>query len=326
MGEQTRIEWCDHTFNPWIGCEKIAPGCKHCYAAELAAFRGWAEWGGESRGGTRRVASETKWREPLKWNRAAACLGSFDCANGSHSDACPQSHRPRVFCASLADVWEDWRGPLVDAKGRPLWVNSRGGYWEGDDGSPGFAYERRRLTVADVRRRLFELIEATPNLDWLLLTKRPENVRRLWPFAAPFTASDGGPDVIRRRLENVWLGASISDPPTAEQNLRELYALRKLSPVLFASAEPLVESIDFAALTTDPLNSGFALTDGFGFVDGEGPPELDWLIVGGESGADGKRRDCGVDALVDVARQGVAAGVATFVKQDCARKRAKANR
>lgn len=71
MGEQTKIEWCDHTFNPWIGCEKIAPGCKHCYAAELAAFRGWAEWGGEALGGTRRVASETKWREPLKWNRAA---------------------------------------------------------------------------------------------------------------------------------------------------------------------------------------------------------------------------------------------------------------
>lgn len=307
MGENSKIGWTHHTFNLWIGCEKIAAGCLNCYAAVLASVYGWAEWGKESLGGSRRVASESKWREPLKWDRAAAKAGE----------------RRRVFCASLADVWEDWRGPMLHASGVPLWRmhDDNGHAYRWGAGHvldvPGSGVP---LTAADVRRRLFELIDATPNLDWLVLTKRPENVRRLWPLAAPFTASDGSADVIRRRLENLWLGTSISDPDTAENNLRELYGLRTLSPVVFASAEPLVAPIDFAFLRTDPLNSGLALTDGFGFVDGEGPAALDWLIVGGESGPDGKRRDCGVAALVDVARQAVAADVPVYVKQDCARK------
>lgn len=32
MGENSKIEWTDHTFNPWCGCEKISPACAHCYA------------------------------------------------------------------------------------------------------------------------------------------------------------------------------------------------------------------------------------------------------------------------------------------------------
>lgn len=36
MAENTKIEWCDHTFNPWHGCEKISPGCANCYAAAMS--------------------------------------------------------------------------------------------------------------------------------------------------------------------------------------------------------------------------------------------------------------------------------------------------
>lgn len=71
MGEMTKIEWCHHTFNPWIGCTKVAPECAHCYAEELMAKR-WkkVEWGDK---GERKRSST--WRDPLKWNKAAEKAG-----------------------------------------------------------------------------------------------------------------------------------------------------------------------------------------------------------------------------------------------------------
>jgi len=99
MGEQTNIEWCDHTFNPWIGCTNVSPACDNCYAEELMANRyGRVRWGaGEDRVRT----SPGNWRQPLKWNRDAAAAGT----------------RPFVFCASLADVFDNavdpaWRADL----------------------------------------------------------------------------------------------------------------------------------------------------------------------------------------------------------------------
>jgi protein gp37 len=118
MAENSKIEWCDHTFNPWIGCQKVSPGCDHCYAEAMMDKRyGRVQWGPH---GERKRTSEDNWKKPLAWAKRA---------NG---------HRPRVFCASLAD-WLDNRVPLQ---------------WRSDLG---------------------RLIEATPELDWLLLTKRPEN-------------------------------------------------------------------------------------------------------------------------------------------------------
>lgn len=98
MGTETVISWCDHTFNPWIGCTNVSPACDHCYAESLAKRWGWVEWGA---GKPRKRTSEANWRKPLAWDRAAK-------ANGT---------RPRVFCASLADwadseVDEGWRYDL----------------------------------------------------------------------------------------------------------------------------------------------------------------------------------------------------------------------
>lgn len=131
MGLTTGIAWTHSTWNPWRGCQRVSPGCEHCYAETLSkrnhALLG--QWGPPAAGGTRVIASPAMWREPVKWNAAAKASG--------------QQHR--VFCASLADVFEDL--PQLE----------------------------------DPRRWLWALISATPHLTWLLLTKRPENVLRLAP-------------------------------------------------------------------------------------------------------------------------------------------------
>lgn len=124
MGETTAISWTDHTFNPWMGCTKVSPACDHCYAEALGKRTGRVQWGDDAE---RVVTSDGYWKNPLKWNAAAEKEG----------------RRHRVFCASLADVFED------------------------------------RDELDPVRARLFTLIEDTPWLDWQLLTKRPEQVPTL---------------------------------------------------------------------------------------------------------------------------------------------------
>lgn len=126
MAENSKISWTDHTFNPWWGCTRVSPGCQHCYAETFAKRTGHDVWG---KGGERRFFGDKHWAEPLKWDRAAGEAG-----------------RPAlVFCASMADVFEDRRD--LDAE----------------------------------RDRLWTLIRKTPHLIWLLLTKRPENVLEFVP-------------------------------------------------------------------------------------------------------------------------------------------------
>ena len=120
MAETSKIEWTDSTFNPWIGCTKVSPGCEHCYAEMDAKRRGWTKWG---KGNQRKRTSPALWKNPIQWNEEAASAG----------------RRQRVFCASLADVF--------DAE-----VNDK---WRSD---------------------LWKLVAKTPHLDWLILTKRPQNL------------------------------------------------------------------------------------------------------------------------------------------------------
>src|SRR6478672_13897193 len=88
--ENSKIEWTDHTFNPWIGCQHVSPGCDHCYAEMQNAFRKWngGTWGPHA---PRKRTSEANWKLPYRWARQAAELGI----------------RRRVFCASLADVFDN---------------------------------------------------------------------------------------------------------------------------------------------------------------------------------------------------------------------------
>lgn len=233
MAEKTKIQWCDHTFNPWVGCAKVHTGCKFCYAEALMDTRyGRVEWGPE---GTRSLTKT--WHDPVLWNREAEAAGE----------------RRKVFCASLADIFEDFKGAVTDSQRRPLFLNPHAN-WAGSnitwhrmvvpDG------EGRPLTLDDLRCRLFYLIDRCPHLNFLLLTKRPENVQRMWPD--------------RRKRDNVWLGTSISDQPTANTWVDRLLPCRHLAGMLFLSCEPQIGPIDLNRwLSPEPL--------------------IDWVIVGGES-------------------------------------------
>jgi protein gp37 len=132
MSENSNIEWCDHTFNPFVGCTKVSPGCDNCYAEHLMDTRlHKVVWGPH---GARVRTTAANWRKPIQWN---AAHGEFFAKHG---------RRQRVFCASLADVFDN----AVD----PDW-----------------------------RTDLWKIVESTSNLDWLLLTKRVSNVRGMIPAA-----------------------------------------------------------------------------------------------------------------------------------------------
>lgn len=193
MGANSKIEWTIHTFNPWWGCTKVSEACKNCYAEAWAKRVGQDVWGPKPQ---RRVMSDNHWKQPIKWNRDAEGL----------------PERPRVFCASMADVFED------------------------------------REELINHRERLFDLIELTPNLDWLLLTKRPQNVKGLSRW------QDDWP-------ENVWLGTTVELQKRAEELLPVLAEIP--AKVRFISAEPLLGPLE--------IDQWLGTT-------------IDWVITGGESG------------------------------------------
>jgi protein gp37 len=277
MGENSNIEWTDHTFNPWRGCTHATaageahPGCTHCYAEQLSKRnpKALGVWGER---GVRVMGTPAYWRQPLKWNEAAEREGV----------------RKRVFCASLADVLEDWQGPILDSKGRKLWRCWDNTRIEASESRPSPRWSP--LTMDDLRRDLFALIDATPNLDWLLLTKRPENIQRMWRQFGTFERVN--PECFglhRHRRDNVWLLTSVSNQATADALVPELLKCRHLVPVLGLSCEPLLGPINFRWRG------------------------LDWVIAGGESGP--HARPMHPDWARSLRGQCQAAGVPFFFKQ-----------
>ena len=205
MGKDSRIEWTHHTFNPWWGCVRVSDACDHCYAETWAKRLGEDVWGPHS---DRRFFTDAHWKEPLKWNKEAA----------------ETKTRRRVFCASMADVFEN------------------------------------RKDLIPHRLRLLELIAQTPNLDWLLLTKRIHLVRRQLPKGYDFP-------------RNVWLGATVENQDAVK---RIKYLLEFDSPsVRFLSCEPLLGPIDIRKY----------------LARGENGTHVDWVIAGGESGAHSRPMD-----------------------------------
>lgn len=216
--DETKIQWTwrcislpngkelvvpGYSFNPWIGCVKVAPECHHCYAESMALRWGWDLWG-PAANTRRRITGQAYWKKPLKWNREAAAQG----------------HRRSVFCASLADVFEE------------------------------------HPDIIEARTQLWSLIEQTPWLNWLLLTKRPENMRAM----TPSSWSTMWPD-------NVWAGTSAGTQETAQQNIPTLLTIP--SCVKFVSCEPQLEYVDFMQWL----------------------PSLQWVICGGESGTKARPLD-----------------------------------
>ncbi|MET3514309.1 protein gp37 [Pseudacidovorax sp. 1753] len=226
MAENSKIEWTDHTFNPWTGCTKVSDGCDLCYA-EGWSKRAGAKVGKWGPGAPRVRTTPANWAKPIKWDAQAKAEGL----------------RFRVFCASLADVFDN----EVD----PAW-----------------------------RRDLFKLIAETPNLDWLLLTKRVGNVIRLVDEIAdlPRPGSHAG-DLLAHQWrtgnppKNVWLGATICNQPEADRDISKLLAVPATKR--FLSMEPLLGPVSFEGLFANRGNPA----DGTNVLEA-----LDWVIVGGESG------------------------------------------
>lgn len=238
MAADSKISWTHATFNPWRGCTKVSEGCERCYAERMSG-RNHAVLGTWGLDGTRVVAAEAQWREPERWNREAAAAGE----------------RRRVFCASLADVFE----------------------------GPETMPEAAREPVRAARVRLFHLIHRTPNLDWLLLTKRPENVRRF--------CDQPGRSWSEYTPGNVWVGASAENQERLEERAPHLLAVP--ARVRFLSCEPLLGPLDLRP-----------------FV---GPGHVNWVIVGGESGPGARAFDPDwARIIIDQCRD---AGVPAFVKQ-----------
>lgn len=258
MAENSAIEWTHHTFNPWRGC--TGPN------------------------GARVVAAESQWKQPLKWDREAEKAGE----------------RRRVFCASLADVFEDWDGVMRHHSYGDLAINEAGDIWPSSFPSMmpnADDWGVREYTIADVRRRLFQLIDDTPHLDWLLLTKRPENIRRMWPRMD--NQGHGW------HKQNVWLGTSVENQEQADKRIPELLKCRDLSPVLFLSCEPLLGPVDLHDYLWAGELPQTRKVDGKGIVN--------WLICGGESGH--HARPMHPEWARSLRDQCQAAGVPFFFKQ-----------
>lgn len=253
MSANTKIEWCDHTFNPWEGCQKVGPGCDHCYAeARNARFAGGTaiNWGP---GAPRRRTSPANWKKPLAWN------------NNADAFLAKHGRLQRVFCASLADVFDN----AVD----PAW-----------------------------RADLFALIQATPALDWLLLTKRIGNVHSLLPEHIT-----GG-----ELPNNVWLGATITSQAEADRDIPKLLAMP--ARVRFLSMEPLLEPVSLRWLAAWPDNEPTTAQSPNGHTNHlDGLRRLDWVIVGGESGPGA--RPMHPDWARSLRDQCAAAGVPFLFKQ-----------
>jgi protein gp37 len=241
MAENSGIEWTTHTFNPWIGCTKVSPACDHCYAEAWDKRFDGQRWGPHAD----RTRTKT-WGNPVKWNRQAADTGT----------------RPRVFCASLADVFDNHKS-IQDAWRRELWL----------------------------------LIEQTPNLDWLLLTKRPQNIKTY----APWKWGEW-PD-------NIWIGTTVENQKTAEQRIWPL--LQVPARVRFVSCEPLIGPLDLTSVANPYAESVNALTGKI--ADDHWVANLNWVITGGESGT--HFRPAKADWFRSLRDQCAASGVPFLFKQ-----------
>lgn len=243
MTANTKIEWADHTFNPWTGCQAISPGCVNCYAES------WAKRAGRDFAERRRTKT---WGDPRRWNEAHA---EFFAKHG---------RRQRVFCASLADVFDN----AVD----PAW-----------------------------RAELFELIKATPNLDWLLLTKRIGNAAGM--IADAIRALDIGhtPAYTLWPWPNVWIGATMVNQEEVDRDIMKL--IETPAAKRFLSIEPMLGPITFADAWIEAAYP----------VHMRPIEKIDWVIVGGESGHDARPMHPGWARTLRDECQAV--GVAFFFKQ-----------
>lgn len=291
MSETTKIEWADATVNFWWGCTKVSPGCAHCYADTLSKRFGKDVWG---KGQPRENHIKGATKLAMKLERAAARDAHELAVTGKVTDQDGSEiawHRPRVFCASMSD-WLDDEVPIE---------------WMAD---------------------MLNVIRQTPHLDWLLLTKRPENWRKrvtdaiMWNWCEDDQEAAlhaWGSNWLNGKLApaNVWIGTTVEDQRRADERIPAL--LKIPAKVRFLSCEPLLENVDLMYPESVFPDGPERCCNGYecgcmGYpID---PPMLygiHWVITGGESGHACRPFD--PDWARSLRDQCQAAGVAFFMKQ-----------
>lgn len=214
MAENTKIEWATHTFNPWAGCEKVSEGCKFCYAErDQNRFR-FVEWGPDA---DRRRTSAAYWRKPIQWNAEQERAEAEARATGQ-----PLPMRPRIFAASWADLFEV---PVTP---------------------------KNLANLTAWRNEFHDLVELTPYLIWLGLTKRADEQARYYREE-------------RRIPANMLPGVTAENQRRFDERVPHIASL---GVPWFLSAEPLLGPINMSMRTNRV----------------ELPPGLVWVIPGGESG------------------------------------------
>lgn len=312
----SKIEWTDSTVNFWSGCTKVSAGCANCYAETLSKRSigsyvcrscgdRWVEGVGACRNcggciaelkqsigkwgpGAPRKLHESAFKIAHRLNRkpwvcdcgktASPCRGdtvyNFKTIEGRCGKCFSTFHRRQVFSLSLGD----WLDPEIPVE----WL-----------------------------ARMLDTIRVCDQVTWLLLTKRPEMFKPL--LGSVFGCSSGPLAVWVAQWStgeavpaNVAIGTSVEDQQRADERIPAL--LRIPARRRFMSCEPLLGPVDFSGDRLEWL-APFKDTD----ASLNRTPRIDWLIIGGESGA--KARPCNVEWVRSLVRQGQDAGVKTFVKQ-----------
>lgn len=252
--KNTKISWCDHTFNPWIGCTKVSPACDNCYAEQIASRFKMVQWGNHKRV----LTSEKYWDQPLRWNKQSKCKHDawlrFKEQYSGLSDEQLISKgfikpvKPKVFCGSMCD-WLDNQVPID---------------WLSD---------------------LMDLVARTSYLNWLMLTKRPDQYFKRVSESCTY----GRILTSYTPPSNVWLGITICNQKEADRDIPKLINIPAKKH--FLSIEPMLGAIDISAYIKN----------------------IDWVIVGGESGRGA--RPMHPEGVRSIRDQCQAAGVPFFFKQ-----------
>jgi protein gp37 len=220
MAENSKIEWTNHTANLWWGCTEVHAGCNNCYAEILSKRYGKDVWGSER---PRRMIKDV-WSKFQKFQKEAE----------------KQQTIHRVFVGSMMDIFEKSMS-LVDSYGKPL-IEGESEFW----------------STGQLRNKFFnEVIPNSPNLMFLLLTKRPSNINKYIPESWK-----------KNPPKNVMFGTSPVDQETADKLIVQL---SKVNGLRFLSVEPQLEKVDLMIKANDGTDR--VLLD-----------LVDWVIQGGESG------------------------------------------
>ena len=292
MSDTTKIQWANHTGGPWLVCSMVSAGCTNCYAMDLMRTR----LGPLVRKAYKSAGFEDWETRPIWGDKASRVLskGFWNDAVRLNAKHAKEGTRGRWF-PSMIDWLDKMPAGIIDQDGA-------------------------EIEPVSVLAEFLLLIHNTPHLDWLLLTKRPENFHTLIEKVIEWRRSTRRHDeVLSKWLDlwlvgkppaNVWIGVSVENQEQADKRIPEL--LKIPAKVRFLSCEPLLGEIDLDVafdVCRDPQHGQM----GDNHACPKTGEKVDWVIVGGESGKGA--RQCNIEWIRSIVEECKTAKVRVFVKQ-----------